>query len=259
VPQEWAGRRVVLHLERPHAQTLVFVDGKATGSSDSLGTPHEHDLGPLAPGPHRLTIRVDNRLVVDVGLNSHSVTDHTQGNWNGIVGRIELRPRPPVWIDDLQVFPDAAARSAVVRGRLGNATAAAGRGTLRLTVAGPPPGAASGAGGEAASRELAVSWDASGGAFEAEVVLGPGAPLWDEFSPALHRLAATLETGSGRDARSVRFGLRQIATQGTQFVLNGRKPSSAAPSSARSSRRPATPRRTSPRGGGSCASRRRTA
>ena len=74
------------------------------------------------PGRHRLTIRVDNRLVVDVGVNSHSVTDHTQGNWNGIVGRIELAATPPVWVDDLQVFPHVATRSASVTGRIGNAT-----------------------------------------------------------------------------------------------------------------------------------------
>ena len=68
------------------------------GSNNSLSTPHEYDLGTaLAPGKHRLTIRVDNRLVVDVGVNSHCVTDHTQGNWNGIVGAIELRCDPPPW------------------------------------------------------------------------------------------------------------------------------------------------------------------
>ena len=95
VPPEWKGRRVVLHLERPHWQTIAWLDGRVVGSNDSLSTPHEHDLGTVEPGTHRLTIRVDNRLVVDVGLNSHSVTDHTQSNWNGIVGRIELRAAAP--------------------------------------------------------------------------------------------------------------------------------------------------------------------
>jgi len=32
-----------------------------------------------------------------VGVNSHCVSDHTQGNWNGIVGKIELRCDPPPW------------------------------------------------------------------------------------------------------------------------------------------------------------------
>lgn len=91
------------NLERPHWETRVWVDGRLVGTNVSLSTPHDYDLGLLEPGWHTLTLRVDNRLVVDVGENSHSVSDHTQGNWNGIVGRIELRPTPPVWIEELHV------------------------------------------------------------------------------------------------------------------------------------------------------------
>ena len=50
--------------------------------------PPRYDLGTGVPaGKRRITVRVDNRMVVDVGRDSHSVSDHTQGNWNGIVGR----------------------------------------------------------------------------------------------------------------------------------------------------------------------------
>jgi GH18 family chitinase len=236
IPPEWKGRRLVLHLERPHWQTITWLDGRLVGSSDSLSTPHEHDLGTaVEPGTHRLTIRVDNRLVVDVGLNSHSVTDHTQGNWNGIVGRIDLRAGSPVWIEDLQAFPHVATKSVTVRGRLGNATGRAGRGTLRLGVearlppgvggpfgGGLPPGVGGG-GAAPESKAVDVSWDASGGEFEAEYPLGASARRWDEFSPALYRLTATLDAGGSHDTRTVSIGLREIGTQGTQFVMNGRK------------------------------------
>jgi GH18 family chitinase len=229
VPPEWRGRRVVLHLERPHWQTIAWLDGRILGSNDSLSTPHQHALGTgIEPGRHRLTIRVDNRLVVDVGLNSHSVTDHTQGNWNGIVGDLELRAGSPVWIEGLQVFPRVASRSALVRGRIGNATGADGRGTLRIEVHGPATPQAvrshvSRGSGALASRESDVSWEASGGVFEVEMPLGAGAPTWDEFSPELLRLFATLEAGESRDTRTVSFGLREVGTQGTQFAVNGRK------------------------------------
>ena len=109
IPADWRGKRVVLTLERPHWETRVWVDGRLVGSNNSLSTPHEYDLGAaLAPGKHRLTIRVDNGLVVDVGVNSHCVTDHTQGNWNGIVGEINLRATPQVWVEDVQVYPQVA-------------------------------------------------------------------------------------------------------------------------------------------------------
>ena len=97
IPADWAASRIILSLERPHWETRAWLDDQPLGRQDSLSTPHSYDLGPnLKPGEHRLTIRVDNRLVVDVGHNSHSVSDHTQGNWNGIVGRLELRAVAPL-------------------------------------------------------------------------------------------------------------------------------------------------------------------
>ncbi len=99
IPLGWQDRRVVLTLERPHWESRVWLDSKELGSNNSLSTAHEYELGTqLAPGKHRLTVRVDNSLVVDVGVNSHCVTDHTQGNWNGIVGDLSLRATPPVWV-----------------------------------------------------------------------------------------------------------------------------------------------------------------
>jgi hypothetical protein len=216
VPGAWKGRPVLLGLERPHWQTMVWMDERPVGSNDSLSTPHEYDLGTqVSPGTHQITVRVDNRMVVDVGRDSHSVSDHTQGNWNGIVGRIELRATEPVFFEELQVFPRVAARSVTVEGRIGNASGDPGRGVVSLRVepvgldAKPPKAVA-----------VDASWDTKGGRFEADYSLGPEARLWDEFEPALYRLTATLENGA---ERGVTFGLREIATTGTQFVVNGRK------------------------------------
>jgi len=209
IPVEWKERRVLLTLERPHWETRVWVDGRSVGLCLSLSTPHEYDLGMgLTPGRHALTIRVDNRLVVDVGPNSHSVSDHTQGSWNGIVGRMELAATGPVWIDDLQVYPHVAAKSVLVKGRIGNATGRTGRGTLQL--AGDPAGAS----------RMEVVWDSNGGSFETELKLDDPVRVWDEFCPVLCRVDATLD---GTETRSVTFGLREISTQGTQFLINGRK------------------------------------
>lgn len=56
-------------------QSTVWIDGREAGRADSLGTPHVLALGALAPGRHRLTLRIDNRLApVNVGPLSHSVT-----------------------------------------------------------------------------------------------------------------------------------------------------------------------------------------
>ena len=218
IPAGRQGRRVVLFLERPHWETRVWLDAKFAGSNNGLSMAHTYDLGTgLAPGKHRLTIRVDNRLVVDVGINSHSVSDHTQGNWNGIAGRIELEDTPPVWVEDLEVYPHVASRSVTVKGRIGNATGAAGAGSVTLVARSsnvPQPG-------KVAEKACDVRWQTQGGEFQVELPLGDGALLWDEFQPALYRLDATLDRG--KTVRSVTFGLREIGTLGTQFTLNGRK------------------------------------
>jgi CheY-like chemotaxis protein len=58
------------------------------------------------------------------------VSDSLNSTWNGIVGKMELRATTPVWLDDVQVFPDVATRSALVKVWIGNATGKAGSGKL---------------------------------------------------------------------------------------------------------------------------------
>ncbi len=207
VPGQWKGRRIELLLERPHWETRVWLDGDELGANNSLSTAHVYSLPPTtAPGTHRLTMRVDNRMIVDVGLDAHSVTDHTQGNWNGITGRIELSSRSPVWIADVRVFSDVAKKSALLRISLGNVTGRASSGTLSVRA-----------------QRITVNWDSKGGEAELEVPLGENAELWDEFHPTLHRLEIRLKGNGVEDEQTVTFGLRRIATEGTQFTMNGRK------------------------------------
>ncbi len=202
IPKEWFAKRVTLLLERPHIETRVWLDDREIGSNNSLSTPHIYELGTnVTPGRHRLAIRVDNRLVVNVGVNSHSVTDHTQTNWNGIIGRIELAAGSPVWIENVQAYPNIAKKSVRLEVAIGNATGKPGRGTL-----------------SAGAVTMQAAWDENGGAVELEVPLGNGAKLWDEFSPALQRLEVRL----GEDTKTVEFGLREVRVKGTQFTVNGR-------------------------------------
>lgn len=218
IPKNWSGKRVVLSLERAHWETSVWVDGRFIGTNDSLSTPHEYDLGSLTPGKHALSIRVDNRMIIDVGENSHAVSDHTQGDWNGIVGKIELRATPAVWLEDVQVYPNVERKSALVKVRIGNATGKAGGGTLGVAIKGRE---AQRGGPEC---KVAVTWDTNGAVAEAELSLGPNAVLWDEFHPSLYELTAALNPdGATSDTRILSFGLRNISTEGTQFVINGRK------------------------------------
>jgi beta-galactosidase len=51
-------------------------------------------------------------------VDSHSISDGLGAAWNGIVGKIELRATPPVWIEDVQVFPNVTKKSALVKIKL---------------------------------------------------------------------------------------------------------------------------------------------
>ena len=115
IPRSWKKRPVVLFLERPHIETTVFVNGREVGHQLSLSTPHEYDITPFVRFGRRNTIRIrvyNGIENVGVGQDSHSVTDQTQGNWNGIVGRIELRSSEAT--PAIRVVPDIAARCVVI-------------------------------------------------------------------------------------------------------------------------------------------------
>ena len=208
IPAGWRGKRISLFLERPHWQTEVWVDGKPYGTQNSLATPHTYDLSTLlAPGSHTLTIRVDNTYAIDVGRNAHSFTEHTQTNWNGIVGRLELRASDPVWIDSVWIEPSAAARSAKVVATLRNATGKPVRGEATV---------------EGTSLKAAVEIAGVEQRVELSVPLGAQARLWDEYEPNLQSITLKLAAQGFRDEWRGAFGLRDIGTRDGQFELNGR-------------------------------------
>lgn len=216
-PVGWESKRVVLCLERPHWFTQVWVDGASVGTGDSLSTPHRFELPKgLVAGTHTIRVRVDNRLHVNVGESAHSVSDHTQTNWNGLVGGINLRVTPRVWIDRFRVVSDTRAKRFKVRVKIGNLTDNSSE--SQLDFAATPR-----SGGATVTASSRVTVGAGGADSEATVDLGPNAELWDEFDPALYDVQVTLHNADGSQHRqSVVTGLREIGASGTQITMNGR-------------------------------------
>jgi hypothetical protein len=188
---------------------------------NSLSTPHVYELGnQLMAGLHTLTMRVDNQVKIKVGDWAHSVTDHTQGNWNGLVGRLEIEPGPLIWFQDLRVFPDAGGRSIRVEGRIGNQTGLAGTSKLEIAVSSLAADNKASIPSVVTTHSEPVAWSTRGGQFSLSIDLPVNADLWDEFNPVLHELSASL-TGLGATHR-VRFGLRDIGVKNRMFTVNGR-------------------------------------
>jgi len=221
IPHAWQGRRITLLLERTKT-TQVWVDGTFCGAEDTLSAPQVFDVtAAMTPGEHTISVLVDNAKLPPVGP-SHAVDERTQTNWNGIVGSIELRATDPVWLEDVQVYPQVEKKQVLVRAVIGNITGKAASGRVNVAcrsyhVAKPASFKTQSFDFQAPKRENLV-----------EFTYQPGddVPLWDEFQPALLRLTLDISSTAGgerfHDRRSVSFGMRRFATQRNQFVINGR-------------------------------------
>lgn len=205
IPASWKQRHISLILERPHWETTVWIDDKPAGKENSLATAHIYDLSALlTPGKHTISVRIDNRIrEINVGPDSHSITDHTQGNWNGIVGRLQLTAASNVWLEDVQVYPDVAHQQARVNIKVRNGTS--GKIILKANSLGP----------------LETRFNTNN--IEINYPMGPDVQLWDEFNPVLYNLVVTLIPDEGEKTEThVQFGMREFKADGKRFTINGR-------------------------------------
>ncbi|MCU7551188.1 beta-glucuronidase [Chitinophagaceae bacterium LB-8] len=221
IPATWKGRRITLFLERVHFQSRVWVDGKEMGSYNSLVSPHQFDLSiALRPGKHIITLRIDNSIKdANVGPDSHSVSDHTQGNWNGVIGKMLLTATPQVFIEDVQVYPDIQNKLARVKLTVVNNRQKA---LVPLYLSANSFNSSKKHTVTPVSKTIELK---GYGTTEVEMSLPMGEQMltWDEFNPALYRLSARLmlKEGSGNE-KVLQFGMRAIKTNGTRIEVNGR-------------------------------------
>ena len=185
--------RVFLFLERPHTETRLWVNAREVGMQNSLSVPHIFEITSfLKKGNNQLTICVDNRTKdIDVGKDSHSITDQTQGNWNGIVGKIELKFTPKTYIEDLQVYPDLSGKKALVKIKLEGDQAA---GMLELKAHSFNSNLVHQT--ETIQRKFTTA--EAKDMIEIELPMGENFLTWDEFQPNLYKLTATLSTKRSR-------------------------------------------------------------
>ncbi|MBS1668398.1 MAG: beta-galactosidase [Bacteroidetes bacterium] len=220
IPASWKNSFIELSLERVHWQSMVWVDGVLVGKENSLATPHIYHLSHyLTPGTHRISIRVDNRILdVNVGENSHSITDHTQTNWNGMVGALELLRKPLVNIALVKLFPDVNKKQVRVHIKVNNESGDQVKTNLVLqayTVKGnaTKPGII--------KREITINGETD--SFDIIYPMGKQVLLWDEFHPNLYQMDIKLVNHNKMvDQKKEIFGMRDFRSSGTQFTINGR-------------------------------------
>ena len=219
IPASWNKKHIKLFLERCHWKTTVWVDDSETYSQLSLGAPHEYDLSALlSPGKHRITICIDNRVhEVNVGSNSHSISDHTQSNWNGMVGKLMLIEQPALHIENVKLFPDIHKKqvTAVIDYKKNNDALVKAQISLKAT---------SGNKNSETLKALSIEKDLreNAGTISISYPMGNTPLLWDEFNPNLYNMHISLQSGNESDEKNIAFGMREFVTDKTQFIINGR-------------------------------------
>ena len=215
IPERWSGKHLFFLMERTKTSS-VWVDDRFAGSQNSLTTPHRYELSPfLTPGKHLLTVCINNADVPPVG-DPHQLSEHTQTNWNGILGRIELQVKDYIFMTDVQAFPDVTAKRINLRIRFN----APGKGKLFVYADAENSGVPHHVGYE--SDSVKISGEEY---FETSICLGDSMQLWDEFTPALYRLKIEFLGKYGdsdvHDYKELSVGMREFKTYTNQFQVNG--------------------------------------
>ncbi|MCG6189546.1 sugar-binding domain-containing protein [Maribellus maritimus] len=218
IPDTWEGKTAKLKLERPHWESQVWINGQWVEMQNSLAVPHVFDIsGFFKTGENTIAIRIDNRIKeIDPGQNSHSISDHTQSNWNGIVGNILLEAKGNIIIENVEVFPDVASKTTEIKATVNNRTTEIQKVDINAFAI------LKSSGKKLETEEAEFTLSPGKNIVSMNYLLGDDALLWDEFNPNVYRLDLALKSGEESDQASVDFGLREFGVDGTRFAINGR-------------------------------------
>lgn len=217
IPKEWMDKSIVLFLERPHWKTKVWIDSLPIGKQNSLSTPHVYTIqqGQISAGKHRITILVNNENNdIDPGINSHSISDHTQGNWNGIIGKISLKAKKLDFIKNTRLTPNLSEKSLEIK-VVFKQPLKKNQYTIAIDVVGVNHSH------QILSKDVLINADLN--TFFTVIPLGNNLKTWSEFSPNLYKVTLNLKNKNGDilDSHSETFGMREFTINDKKFEING--------------------------------------
>jgi hypothetical protein len=217
IPQQWKNKSLQLTLERTKV-TWVWIDHNFIGKSDLISAAHVYDLtGKLFPGKHTITICVNNTPgLLPVG-GSHAVSEHTQTNWNGIIGKMYLQAMNNINIKSVKITPDIDTKSVTIQVDINNQMKVAKNLSLKINASAWNTTITH------IVKPLLVPLNLQGDdtSFTFIYSLGKDAQLWNEYHPALYRLQLELFDRTNKIDQTIgNFGLRKFEANTTQFTIN---------------------------------------
>ncbi|MBN2280339.1 MAG: glycoside hydrolase family 2 [Candidatus Marinimicrobia bacterium] len=205
IPKKWKNQTVRLFLERVLWESQVFIDGKQVNSQDALATPHIHKLGKLKPGKHKLTLRINNDMIYNIGDKGHAYGEYTQTIWNGIVGRIKLQAQPDIRFKNIRIFPDAVQKEVKLDIQLiGEMTSGI---QIEINLYERHSGLLVGQ-GTTTGKEIIIP-------------IKGKIKQWNEFTPHLYRLEAKLTGQEESDYFESTFGFCSVSKNKSHVLING--------------------------------------
>lgn len=212
VPDDWDFERTELLIEGVERSAMIWINGTACETITSHIVPTRVDITTLVkPGSEMIiTIRVDSRPngSEDPWWGSKDTIDYLFVTWGGLYGGVSLVGSAETGIDDVafswEPATPAATVSARVRGRRHDHLG------LEVTLL------------DHDDQPVAAASTSVRGSFAEVTVPVAEARLWSPDSPYLYTLAVRLTGPEGAvDTHQARVGLRELRTEGSEFLLNG--------------------------------------
>ena len=163
------------------------------GSSNDILTAQYYDLSSkLTPGKHVITILINNgNSSVPRGITgSHAWTEHTQSNWNGIIGKFCLEATNMTRIENVQVYPDVDKKNIMVKVKIYNTEGSTQTAEIVLKASSWNSEIKH----DVSSKSFPVTLKSGENLVELTYKMGNKFQFWSEFNPALYKLNVTLKS-----------------------------------------------------------------
>lgn len=194
VPAGWKERHVSLILERPSEETSVKVNGQDVGCNQNRFTAHKYDITKFLIFGERNMIEVS--------------TPSTQGSWQGIVGRMELRSQPrDLYIEQVKLTPHPFQGLLQIDLQLTGRINYLNSDVVEVLMQRADVDSAA-----IMSRYFTLN----GRQLKLMMPFNKEVAIWDEFHPHLYRIGISV----GSDYYETTFGMRETMIENHQPILN---------------------------------------
>ena len=228
IPGGWKGRRIKLHFEAAAGDVQVLVNGIAVGTHFGIFLPFDIDItAACRPGSeNELCVGVRKASLFDVRGNYGRRMYQAGSFWGqhiaGIWQDVFVVALPDVHVSDVFVQPKVDADTLAAEVSVMNERGVDETVTVDAAAVGVAGGAAAAGGLRLPARVVHVPAHGSARVRLSAAVRGK-LRFWSTDTPNLYDLVVKVQGHGGPvDAKSTRFGWRQVSLRGNQVLLNGK-------------------------------------